>query len=85
MVVEKRGLIPIGKQYCPLIDYLDKESILYWESDTYDEIIIDLDEFEFDWLEKDKLLSNLYSEGYISNNEKFSISQHELNKLVFWR
>ena len=85
MVIEKRGVIPIGKQYYSLIDYLDKENILYCESNAYDEIIIDLDEFEFDWFEKDKLLSNLYSEGYISDNEKFSISKYELNKLVFWR
>ena len=85
MVIERRGLIYIGKRYCSLIDYLDREKILYYESETYDEIIIDLEEFEFDCFEKDNLLSKLYTAEFISLNEKQSISQHALNKLVFWR
>ena len=85
MVIERRGLIYIGKRYCNLIDYLDREKILYYETETYDEIIIDLEEFEFDWFEKDNLLSKLYTAEFISLNAKQSISQHSLNKLVFWR
>jgi len=85
MVIERRGLIYIGKNYCNLIDYLDRENILYYETETYDEIIIDLEEFEFDWFEKDNLLSKLYIAEFISLSEKQSISQHALNKLVFWR
>ena len=85
MVIERRGLIYIGKNYCSLIDYLDRENILYYETETYDEIIIDLEEFEFDWFEKDNLLSKLYTAEFISLSEKQSISQHVLNKLVFWR
>ena len=85
MIIEKRGLIQIGKNYCLLIDYLDKENILYYETDFYDEIIIDLDEFEFDSFTKEELLLKLCLSGFISYSQKQSIIENSLNKLVFWR
>ena len=85
MIIEKRGLIQIGKNYCSLVDYLDKENILYYETDSYDEIIIDLEEFEFDSFMKEDILFKLCSEGFVSYIEKHSVMQYSLNKLVFWR
>jgi len=83
MIIEKRGLIQIDKGYCSLINYLDKENILYYETDSYDEIIIDLD--EFDSFIKEELLLKLCLSGFISYSQKQSIIENSLNKLVFWR
>jgi hypothetical protein len=84
MIIEKRGLISIGKNYCSLIAFLDKERILYYESESFNEIIIDLDEFIND-TDKNLLLSNLYLEGFISYMDKETALKYSLNKLVFWR
>jgi hypothetical protein len=84
MIIEKRGLISIGKNYCSLIAFLDKERILYYESESFNEIIIDFDEFMND-TDKNLLLSNLYLEGFLSYIDKETALKHSLNKLVFWR
>jgi len=84
MVIEKRALIKIAN-YCALIHYLDKENILYFETNSYDEIIIDLDEFECDSFVKENLVSKFYVSGFISYTEKEIIIKNSLNKLVFWR
>jgi broad-specificity NMP kinase len=84
MVIEKRGLIPIGKNYCNLISFLNKEKIIYYESESFKEIIVDLDEFIND-TDKSITLSNLYLEGFISYMDKETALKHSLNKIVFWR
>jgi len=83
MIIEKRGLINIEKSYCKLIEFLDTEEIVYYETNSYDEIIIDLD--EYDSFEQEIILSKLYINRFISHSEKLSIIQNSLNKLVFWR
>ena len=85
MVIEKRALFNIGKNYCKLITWLDEHSIQYFENEKYDEIVIDLEEYSHMNSLKESVIDSLFIGNFISINEKESIQNKNINTLLFWR
>ena len=85
MVIEKRALFNIGKNYCKLIAWLDEHNIQYFENDRYDETTIDLEEYSHIQGLKESVIDSLFLGNFISLNEKETIQNKNINTLLFWR
>jgi len=85
MIIEKRALFNIGKNYCKLITWLDEHSIQYFENEKYDEIVIDLEEYSHTPDLKKSIVTKLYSGNFISFDEWEILNKQNINTLLFWR
>ena len=78
MIVEKRGLVYVGKRYCELMMFLEEKNVMFYEISQKMEIEIDLNDTN-----KNNVLSLLFINDFIDIEEK--LKANEIDKLVLWR
>jgi broad-specificity NMP kinase len=81
MIIEKRALFNIQKNYCKLISFLELNNILFYENETYNEIIIDFREFSDNL--KESILNSLFLNDFILLDEKEKIIKENVDCILF--